>query len=254
MTERAVHVFSSSADLAQAAAAYIAEAVTQAVQSRGKATVALSGGSTPVSLYQLLARPPYQTVIPWDAVHFYWGDERCVPPDHPESNFGQVKQALLDHIPVQEERIHRIIGELEPADAASNYIRTLSENGDNDNPWPRLDITLLGMGADGHTASLFPGSINPGEKIFPAIAVTANYMGRPASRVTLTPLVFNTSRNIIFLVTGQDKAQVLSTALDGPHNPVNFPVQRIQPADGKVIWFIDSMAAKIFMKESNDND
>jgi 6-phosphogluconolactonase len=244
MTERTVQVFTSLEDLYQAAAVHIAEVITQAARSRGKAYVALSGGSTPLSLYQLLAQPPYQTVIPWDAVHFYWGDERCVPPDHPESNYGQVKQALLDHIPAQEERIHRIKGELEPADAASNYIRTLAESGDSANPWPRMDITLLGMGADGHTASLFPGSINSGEKRLPVIAVTAHYLGRPANRVTLTPLFFNSSRNIIFLVTGQNKAQVLSTVLDGPQNPVNFPVQRIQPADGKIIWIIDSTAAK----------
>ncbi len=254
MTERTVQVFNSPEDLYQAAVVQIAEVIKQAVQSRGKAYVTLSGGSTPLRLYQLLARPPYQTMIPWDAVHLYWGDERCVPPDHPESNYGQVKQVLLDHIPAQEERIHRIKGELEPADAARNYIRTLAESGDFANPWPRMDISLLGMGADGHTASLFPGSIDPGEKRSPVIAVTAHYMDRPANRVSLSPLVFNTSRNIIFLVTGQDKAQVLSAALNGPHNPVNLPVQRIQPADGKIIWFIDSMAAKIFMKENNDND
>jgi 6-phosphogluconolactonase len=241
--DKLVRIFSTLDDLYQTVADHYAEVIRQAVQSRGEAYVALSGGSTPQKLYELLARPPYQTAIPWGIIHFYWGDERCVPPEHPESNFGQVKKILFDHVPVREENIHRVHGELPPENAVQNYLRELAKKGTHEQPWPTMDYTLLGMGVDGHTASLFPSKENPEEKTSPVITASADYLDRPAERVTLTPLVFNTSRNVVFLVTGADKAIALSAVLNGPYDPIKFPAQRIRPTIGKLTWMVDSLAA-----------
>ena len=246
--DKLVRVFSTLDGLYQAAADHFAGIVTQAVQARGEAYVTLSGGGTPQKLYQLLARQPYQTAIPWDAIHFYWGDERCVPPDHPESNFGQVKKILFEGVPVRKENLHRILGEMKPEDAVKDYIHTLAQHGTPDQPWPQMDYTLMGMGADGHTASLFPGKVNPEEEISPVISASAEYLGRPAERVTLTPRVFNTSSNVVFLVAGADKAAVLSAVLNGPFDPINLPAQRIQPARGTLTWLVDSLAAQFIVE------
>jgi 6-phosphogluconolactonase len=246
--DKLVRVFATLDELYQAAADHFAEVVKQAVRSRGEVFVTLSGGGTPQRLFQLLARPPYQISIPWDVIHFYWGDERCVPPEHPESNFGQVKKILLDRVPVRLENIHRVNGELTPEKAAENYLRQLAKNGTAEQPWPKMDYTLMGMGADGHTASLFPRKENPEEKISPVITVSAEYEGRPAERVTLTPEVFNTSRNVVFLVTGADKATALSAVLNEPFDPINFPAQRIQPASGTLTWMVDSLASRLINK------
>jgi 6-phosphogluconolactonase len=243
--DKQIRVFSTLDELYQAAADQYAQVVMQAVKSRGEAYVTLSGGGTPQRLYQLLARPPYQTSIPWDVIHFYWGDERCVPPEHAESNFGQVKKTLLDRVPVRQENIQQVHGELTPENAAEDYLRKFAKDVTADQPWPQMDYTLMGMGADGHTASLFPGNEDPEEEISPVIAASAVYLGRPAERVTLTPKVFNTSRNVVFLVTGADKATTLAAVLNGPYDPVNLPAQRIQPTHGTLTWLVDSLAAKL---------
>lgn len=245
--DKHIRVFSTLDELYQAAADQYAKVIKQAVHSRGEAYVALSGGGTPQRLYQLLAQPPYQTSIPWDVIHFYWGDERCVPPEHPESNFGLVKKTLLDHVSVRQYNIHRICGELTPDNAAEDYLRKLAKNGTADQLWPQMDYTLMGMGTDGHTASLFPGKENPEEEISLVIVTSADYLDRPAERVTLTPRVFNTSRNVIFLVTGADKATTLSAVLNGSYDPVNLPAQRILPTRGTLTWLVDSLAAKLII-------
>ena len=240
-----VRVFATVDELYQAAVDHFTGVVKQAVLARGNAYVTLSGGNTPQRLYQLLAQPPYQTSIPWDVIHFFWGDERCVPPDHPESNFGQVKKILFDHVPVQQEYIHRMHGELAPENAAVGYLHEMAINGTAVQPWPIMDYTLMGMGADGHTASLFPGKENPEETTSPVITASADYDGRPAERVSLTPMVFNTSRNVVFLVTGADKATALSAVLNGPFDPIHYPAQRIQPANGTLTWMVNSLAARL---------
>jgi 6-phosphogluconolactonase len=238
-----VQIFDKLDRLDLAAAHHFSVIVKKAVVDRGVAFVALSGGSTPQGLYQLFAQPVFRDSIPWESIHFFWCDERCVPPDHPESNYRQAKDIFLSHVPVRPENIHRMLGELTPADAVADYVNVLAKHGEGRQPWPTLDWVLLGMGADGHTASLFPGQINLAEETSPVIAVTANYEGRPANRVTLTPLVFNTSRNVVFLVTGENKAPVLSSVLNGPHNPLTFPAQRIQSTNGTITWLVDAPAA-----------
>jgi 6-phosphogluconolactonase len=250
MADPILRIFPSLQTLTAAAAQQFNETVSAAVRLRGQAFVALSGGSTPQMLYTLLAQPPYLETVPWKKIHFFWGDERCVPPDDLESNYGQARQILLARVPVPSVNIHRVLGEMAPQAAAEEYIKQLQKQAFPGERWPRFDWALMGMGADGHTASLFPGQVNPAEAGSPVIAVTASYQGRPANRVTLTPLVFNTASNLLFLVTGASKAAVLAEVLQGAHDPLRLPAQRIQPLSGSLAWFVDTASAELIKKES----
>ena len=245
MDKPQVRIFQTPSTMSLAAAGLFSEFINEASRKQHSVHIALSGGSTPVALFQLLAQLPYTESIPWNNVHFYWADERCVPPEDAESNYGQAWLSLLSKVPVSQQNIHRVLGELEPKAAAQDYILQLKQNATGTLAWPVLDCVLLGMGADGHTASLFPGQVNSSESISPAIAVTADYMGRPANRVTLTPLVFNSARHVLFLVTGENKAHALSEVLHGANDPLHFPAQRIRPVNGDVTWLIDQAAASL---------
>jgi len=235
-----LRIFKDSEALSQAAADIFVEIAVEAVERRGRFLVALSGGGTPSGLYRLLAREPFRNQIDWDKTFIFWGDERCVPPDDEGSNYRQARDILLRHVSIPDENIQRIKGELEPAEASKNYIRTLKDFASPPLDWPRFDLVLLGMGEDGHTASLFPGS--EVDATFPALPLIADYQGRPAQRVTLTPLVFNSARNVLFLVTGESKAAILKDILSNNYQPELFPAQRIRPTDGQVIWLVDEEA------------
>ncbi len=237
-----VVVLPDSDSLSLAAANQFLNAVQAAVSQRGRALVALSGGTTPIRLFQTLAKAPFSAQIPWDVVHFFWCDERCVPPDDPESNFGQASQALFRPLNLPEINLHRIDGELEPEQAALVYAETLMQFRSSGLLWPVFDLVLLGLGADGHTASLFPGASLPERE--PVLAVTASYQGRPARRVTLTPMVLNMARLVIFMVAGTDKANAVKLALLGPPDPLRYPAQRIQPNQGALYWLVDAAAAE----------
>ena len=161
-----------------------------------------------------------------------------------ESNYRQARDVLLSHVPIPADNIHHVEFDLEPAEAAEDYALVLKQFAFPPLDWPRFDLVLLGMGEDGHTASLFPGSeVNV---VSPTMAVTAQYQNRPANRVTLTPLVFNSARRIIFLVSGESKAQTLVNVLYGEYDPEQLPAQRIRPTDGELIWMVDKLAAKQF--------
>jgi 6-phosphogluconolactonase len=229
-----VQIFKDLPALSQAAAQLFIASAEQAIAERGRFLVALSGGSTPTALHRLLVDAP----VDWPRVHVFWGDERCVPVNDPGNNYAQARDALLAHVPIPAENIHRIPAELEPASAARAYAAALS--GFLHAPWPRLDLILLGMGDDGHTASLFPGS--PVNEDQPVIAVMAHYQGRPAQRVSLAPQVINAARQIVFLVSGQSKSATLARVLKGNLNPMELPAQRIHPSDGKLIWMVDEAA------------
>ena len=236
-----IRIFEDLSALSQAAAAMFIEACAQAVRERGRGLAALSGGNTPLSLYKLLCQTPYTEQIDWQNLHFFWGDERCVPPEDLDSNYRQADDVLLSHVPVPPDHVHRVLGEKEPADAAIAYALTLMSFASPPLDWPRFDLVLLGMGDDGHTASLFPGSeVDPPG---PAVAVTAHYQGRPANRVTLTPRVINASRRVLFLVSGESKSQTLADVLNGKSDPALLPSQRIRPTDGELIWMLDRAAA-----------
>ncbi|MGQ9627050.1 MAG: 6-phosphogluconolactonase [Anaerolineae bacterium] len=235
-----VKVYSDAESLARAAAEHFLTLAREAAKARGRFNVALSGGQTPRRLYEILAGPPFRESIPWARVQIFWGDERCVPPTHPESNYRMAREALLDKIPIPQENIHRIQGELPPDQAAAAYQMeleaTLGVNG-------RLDLILLGMGADGHTASLFPGSEAIHER---ARWVVAQYVEKlRAWRITLTPAAINAAANVIFLVSGVGKAESLRQALAGPYQPCILPAQLISPVDGHLLWLADTEAAAL---------
>lgn len=235
-----IRIFKNIDTLSHAAAEIFVEMAKDAIHMRGSFLVALSGGSTPSNLYRLLTEEPYRHQVDWPGVFVFWGDERCVPPDDESSNYRQAMGTLLSHVPIPDENILRIKGELEPVEASKNYARTLKAYAPPGLDWPRFDLVLLGMGEDGHTASLFPGS--PVDASAPVLAVTADYQGRPAQRITLTPLVFNSAWNIVFLVNGASKASIWKKVLNENYQPELFPAQRIRPIEGKVTWLADEAA------------
>ena len=229
--------FATVDDLVAFAAQEIVAQVAHALAAHGRVNLALSGGSTPAPLYRRLAA----LALPWAQTHVYWADERCVPPDDDGSNYKLARETLLDHVPIPPENVHRVRGELSPEAAAQDYVKQLRESAEHGRAFPRLTAAILGMGSDGHTASLFPGS--PVDITEPAVAVTADYDGRPANRVTLTPAVLNESELVLFLVTGASKAGALTAVLEGPHLPQKWPAQRIQAKHGRVLWLADQAAA-----------
>ena len=237
-----VRIFKDGEELSRAAAGLFVDQGARAVEARGRFLVVLNGGSTPTRLFQLLASE-FRDRVSWSAVHVFWGDERCVPPNDPGSSYGQARELLLTHVPVQDEQIHRIQGELGPAEASKEYSRLLRKFASPPLEWPRFDLVYLGMGEDGHTASLFPGS--PVDVSEPTLAVTADYQDRPAERVTLTPVVFNSARLIVFMAAGEKKSNTLAEVLSDKHtrNPERYPAQRIRPQEGRLIWLVDEAAA-----------
>jgi len=238
-TARQIVVVPDPAALAQEAARRFTRLAKEAVENRGRFSAALSGGSTPGQLYRRLAKDTHREEMPWRHVHLFWGDERCVPPDHPGSNFGLANEALMSHVPIPPGNVHRVRGELAPETAAQTYAAEL--HAFFGAPWPRFDLVLLGLGQDGHTASLFPGSDAIGEKARSVVAVTAQYEDRPAQRVTLTPPAINAARHVLFLVSGSGKAEVVQAVLEGPTG--RFPAQQIRPTTGQLGWLMDAAAA-----------
>lgn len=235
-----IRIFKDVEELSRAAAELFVEQARQSITERRLFLVALNGGGTPNRLFELLATD-YAAKVDWSKVHVFWGDERCVPPEDSGSSYGQALGILLRRVPVPDSNIHRIKGELGPSDASKDYSATLREFASPPLDWPRFDLVYLGMGEDGHTASLFPGSpVQTSESTLP---VTAHYQDRPASRVTLTPLVFNSARLVVFMASGEKKADTLAEVLSNRYNPALYPAQRIQPEEGRLIWLVDAAAA-----------
>ena len=237
---RQIRIFKNLEELSRNAAERFAERAEEAIRERGRFLVALNGGNTPVPMFELFATE-YREKVDWSYVHVFWGDERCVPTSDPGSSYGQARDLFLRHVPITEANIHRIKGELDPAEAANDYTLTLKKFASESLEFPRFDLVYLGMGEDGHAASLFPGS--PVDLTEPVIPVTAHYQERPANRVTLTPLVFNNASTVIFMAAGEKKAVTLREVLSGRYNPELYPAQRIEPKDGKTIWLVDDDAA-----------
>ncbi len=240
---RRVSVFDLAADLGPAAAERIAALVQEAIGARGRARIALAGGSTPKPAYHLLAEPPYREAVRWSALEVFWGDERCVRPDHPESNYRMAHEALLCRVPIPPGQVHRMRGELaDPEAAAADYEAALrAAFAVKPGEVPRFDLILLGLGADGHTASLFPGTAAIRER---SRWVVGHWVQKLlASRLTLTPPVLNAARRVLFLVSGATKADVLRDVLEGPADPDRFPAQIVRPVEGRVEWLLDRAAA-----------
>jgi 6-phosphogluconolactonase len=242
-----IRVFSDPAAVERAAAEMFVEHARAVIAARGAFTVALAGGSTPRRLYALLADgcEPFRQQLAWDRIQFFWGDERHVPPDHPDSNYRMANEAMLSHVPVPPQNVHRIKGENPDASqAASEYARELRDCfGRGHVKLPCLDFILLGMGADGHTASLFPGSAALHET---NEWVAANWVEKfHTHRITMTPPLLNNGNCVAFLVQGEEKAESLRAVLYGERNPDLYPSQLIQPAHGECYWLIDRGAAKL---------
>ncbi len=243
-----VRVLADRAAVQRAAAEEFAAGTEAAVRARGLAFVALSGGSTPRALHALLVDPaePFRARVPWARLHLFWGDERPVPPDHPDSNYGMARDTLLRHVPVPPAQVHRIAGEdPDPTRAAERYTREIREvfdaHGRLEAGWPRFDLVLLGMGADGHTASLFPGTDAIHETARLVVAAWVAAVG--THRITLTAPVLNGADRVVFLVTGSDKAEALAAVLEGPRRPDVYPSQAIAPRAGALVWLVDHAAA-----------
>ncbi len=241
-----VKIYPDVQQLSLAAAEHFIQVANNAVLAHNVFTVALSGGSTPQHLFNLLASEPFSEQVDWSKTQIFWGDERCVPPDSPESNYGKAKAILLDNVPIPPDNVHRILGELVPERAAEAYEETLLQffsalQGEEERVHARFDLVLLGMGDDGHTASLFPGTPAVDEQ---TRWVVAQYIDKLAAwRVTLTPAILNRAENIVFLVAGQGKSNTLERVVYGSFQPERYPAQIIQPDSGVLLWMVDEAAA-----------
>lgn len=235
-------IFPDPLALGEAAAEVFAWLAVEAAVQRGVFHVALAGGSTPRRLYERLAQSDYGRTLPWRRIQIYWSDERCVPPAHPESNYRLAQQALLAHIAIPPENIHRIAGEYSPAQSADLYIQELRQQFDT--PLPTFDLMLLGLGNDGHTASLFPGSPALEEKSRWVAAVEHRYPPLPmVDRITLTLPVINAARSVIFMVSGKSKREILRRVFSEPVGDP-LPAQQVQPTSGDLRWLVDEDAVK----------
>lgn len=248
-----VRVYKDPAELALKAARHFARLADQYVVGCGRFTVALSGGSTPKAMFSILAASPFVETVPWSSVYFFWGDERCVPPGHQDSNYRMAYETLLSKAPVPGENIFRIPAELEDPDrAAQEYSLMLTQffmkapGATGTAPLanvPRFDLVFLGMGPDGHTASLFPGTaaLQATDQI-----VVANYVEKfNAYRITLTAATINNARNVTFVAAGADKAQTLKDVLEGQYQPEVYPSQLIRPQNSSLLWMVDEAAAQL---------
>ncbi len=247
-----IRVVVNAEELSLKAAEEFVHRAEEAVQARGIFTIALAGGSTPKSLYTLLASntASFREQVPWNKVHFFWGDERHVPPDHPDSNYRMVQERLLSQVPVPPENVHRIFTEnSDPGKAADEYEQVLHDFFElREEKLPRFDLVLLGMGPDGHTASLFPGSNTIHEQTH---LVAAPWVEKQNTyRVTLTPPVLNNALCAIFLVSGSEKSKTLQAVLEGDPEPERFPAQIIRPKQGTLLWLVDQAAARLLQKQA----
>ncbi len=235
-----VRVFDSPQELFHASAEEFCALGTQAIKKNGRFTVALSGGSTPRGLHQELATN-FSSRLPWEKVFFFWGDERHVPPDSSDSNYRMAKETLLSKLPIPQTNIHRVPAELSDArEAAQKYEDTLEAFFQPaGNEFPRFDFILLGMGPDGHTASLFPGTAALQEK---DRLVVANWVEKLNTfRITFTYPVLNNANSVMMLVSGDEKAEMVRRALKDP--AANLPCQGVKPVNGELVWYLDKGAA-----------
>jgi 6-phosphogluconolactonase len=241
-----IRIFNDLEGLSLVAAEMFVEQANQAISTRGRFCVALSGGSTPRRLYEILANSPVRERIHWESVHVFWGDERCVPADDPRSNALMARKTLLGHVPVPTNHIHPIQGDLSPALAAVQYEAELRDFF-GDQP-PIFDLILLGLGDNAHTASLFPHTSVLDEK---ARWVKEVYVAEQGMyRVTLSVPLINRANEVIFLVSGADKALALQSVLEGAYQPHEFPAQLIRPNGAHPVWLVDKAASHKLVAET----
>jgi len=241
--KREIRILPDGAAIARRAAQEFVQAAARAVREKGSFNVALAGGSTPKALYSLLVNDPtLRSQVPWDKIRLFFGDERHVPPDHPDSNFRMATEAMISKAPLKPEQVTRIKGEYPDAEqAALEYEKALREYFRlKDGEYPRFDLVLAGMGNEGHTLSLFPGT----KALHADRRVTVrNWVGKLyAERITLTAPAASNAAQVIFMVKGADKAPALKAVLEGPFEPEQLPAQWLQPKNGKLLWLVDAAA------------
>ncbi len=243
MTAPTIDISPDAQSLMKAAAEHVVKKASLAIKARKRFTIALAGGSTPKSLYCLLSSPEYRTRLEWEKIEFFWGDERHVPPDHDESNYRMAHETMLLPLTIPEHHVHRIHGELpkaeEAADQYEDVLRTAFEC--TDSQIPQFDLILLGMGPDGHTASLFPGT--------DAVHESTKWVAAPwvekfqTFRITMTPVLLNQARQVTFLISGREKSMVLRDVIEGSLQLDLLPSQVIHPTSGHLSWLLDQEAA-----------
>ena len=244
--EREIRILPDGAAIAKRAAQEFIQAAANAVRAKGTFNVSLAGGSTPKALYGLLATDPvYRSQVPWDKTHLFFGDERHVGPGHPDSNFRMATEAMISRVPLTKEQVVRIKGEYQDTEeAAREYEQALQSHFKlKTGEYPHFDLLFAGMGNEGHTLSLFPGTkaLHANGRI-----VVRNWVGKLyTERITLTALAASNSSQIIFMVTGEDKAPALKAVLEGPYEPEQLPAQLLQPTNGKLLWLVDTAAGSM---------
>ncbi|MFQ5998315.1 MAG: 6-phosphogluconolactonase [Candidatus Bathyarchaeia archaeon] len=243
MSERGwrLHILPSAEEIARAAASLVADLAHECATSKGRFTIALSGGSTPRLLFQALALPHYADRMSWDSWHVFWGDERCVPPDNRDSNYRMAVEALLEKVSIPLEQIHRIRGEAMPHDAAKQYEDIVRETFKTASP--SFDLILLGIGEDGHTASLFPDTPALREENRLVVANWAPHLR--TYRVTFTLPLINLAKNVVFLATGLSKAKIVREILEPTKGETRLPAAMVRPSQGMIQWFVTNESASL---------
>ena len=243
-----IAIYPDTETLSQEAAHYIVRIAQESITAHRRFTIALSGGSTPKKLYGLLAQEPYRSQIDWNLVEIFWSDERCVPPDDAESNYLMARQVLLSKIPIPANQIHGMPANLADRDAASYaYTLEMQQTMGSDGV-PNFDLIQLGMGPEGHTASLFPHqpSLHEQQRLVMPVTVPKP----PPPRLTFTPRLLNAASHILFLVTGAEKQDAVKAVLEGEYQPDEYPAQIVQPTKGEVTWMLDTSAAEKLQRKS----
>jgi len=240
--DKAIKIYQTPAVLAESFAAELVLIITDLTKKGRTVTIALSGGSTPELLFSVLADRYYNSAV-WEHVHFFWGDERCVPPVSNESNYGLAKRTLFDKIGIPSKNIHRILGENDPSDESLRYSSEITSFTQEKNGLPAFDIVLLGLGEDGHTASIFPGYLDllTSEKIC-EVAVNP-YSGQ--KRITITGRIINNAASVFFLATGKKKSVIVENIFDKKPASLNYPASFIVPLNGQLQWYLDNDAASL---------
>ncbi len=243
-----IHAYPNKEKLVAATTERIADCIEQAIQQNGLCNMALSGGNTPGGIFSLLASSPYRDRLDWSRLHLFWGDERMVSPEHQDSNYRLVQETLLEHIKIPHENVHRMRGEIAPEEAAAEYAELLHDHF-KESP-PCFDLMLLGLGEDGHTASLFPGTDAVEECEKNAVAVFVPKLD--AWRVTLTLPVLNAARKILFLVSGISKSEMVQRIMGNKQPDKEIPASMVNPQNGEIRWMLDSDAMVLINKNSRD--
>jgi len=237
-----LEIYPDTQALNMAAAGRFIAVASRAISRRGRCMVVLSGGDTPLGLYGLLSESPFNEQLDWQSIQIFWSDERRVDQNESLSNYFQARVTLLDKVPIPPDHVHKIQSNIDPGISAAKYADELKIYRTPPHNWPVFDLILLGLGSDGHTASIFPGSrINHSVAV---IAASGKYKHRPSERITMTPDTINAGREVVFMVSGHEKSAILARILEGHYDPDGLPSQRIQPVRGNLIWMVDQEAAR----------